>query len=757
MLSQEVERTIERALKAAEERRHEFATVEHLCLALLENHHIRGLLSQLGVSKKELHERFLEFLDNNMEVLPIDSEAQTLPSLGFQRVLERAAIHIAGAGKDEVLVEHVLVAAFDEDDSYAVYIMKQAGITRLDLVSVISHGGELEDQEDADEEELEASPSKKSALSRYAVCLTDEAKKNKIDEVIGREQEIARMIQILTRRRKNNPLLVGEPGVGKTALAEGLANKIAAGQVPEHLRDSELFLLDMGSMLAGARYRGDFENRMKAVFAALEKKPNAIMVIDEIHTIVGAGATAGSSMDASNMLKPILSKGNLRCIGSTTHKEYRTYFEKDRALARRFQKIDIEEPSDEESFKILLGIKKRYEDFHGVMISDEALKLSVSLSKRYLHERKLPDKAIDLIDEACARLRLLNKKDQENQGDLLVPRVDENAILEAVASMAHIPSQKISQDDKDLLSHLEQTLKENVFGQDQAIETVTNAILLSRAGLRDQEKPIGCFLFTGPSGVGKTEVAKQIARALGNNLVRFDMSEYMERHAASRLVGAPPGYVGYEQGGLLTDAIHKTPYAVLLLDEIEKAHSDVFNMLLQVMDYGKLTDSNGRTTDFRHVILIMTSNAGARELEQRSIGFMGGEQHRASDRVIKNIFAPEFRNRLDARISFNKLSQDIMIEVVHKFINELKEQLLEKHVEIEISKDALKFLAEGGYDATMGARPLARMIQEKIKKPLAHELLFGELAQGGKVLIKVEDSELVIDSKPVKQKSALKQ
>ncbi|HXW59934.1 MAG TPA: AAA family ATPase, partial [Myxococcota bacterium] len=533
--------------------------------------------------------------------------------------------------------------------------------------------------------------------------------------------------------------LVGEPGVGKTALAEGLAQKIASADVPPHLRDAELYLLDMGAMLAGARYRGDFENRMKAIFQALEKKPNAIMMIDEIHTIVGAGATAGSSMDASNMLKPILSKGTIRCIGSTTYKEYRSYFEKDRALARRFQKIDVEEPSEEESNKILLGLKKRYEEFHGVKISDEAIKLAVSLSKRYLHERKLPDKAIDLIDEACARLRLL-----DNAKELAV---DENAIAEAVASMAHIPSQKINQDDKELLSHLESTLKKNVFGQDHAIETVTNAILLARAGLRDQEKPIGCFLFTGPSGVGKTEVARQIALALGNNLVRFDMSEYMERHAASRLVGAPPGYVGFEQGGLLTDAIHKTPYAVLLLDEIEKAHPDVFNMLLQVMDYGKLTDSNGRTTDFRHVILIMTSNAGARELEQRLIGFMGAQEGNASAQVIKNLFAPEFRNRLDARVAFNKLSGDVIREVVHKFINELKAQLVPKNVGFSISAQAIRLLAEQGFDPTMGARPLARLIQEEIKKPLAHELLFGQLTKGGSASIDVKEGKISIDAK----------
>lgn len=738
MLSQEVEKTIERALKTAEERRHEFATVEHLCFALLECQRIDELLTALGVSKKELERRFLEFLDNHLEVLPLNREVEALPSLGFQRVLERAAVHIAGAGKEEVLVEHVLVATFDEDDSYAVYLMQQAGITRLDLVSVISHGNyDQHEDVEIEDEEVESKPDKKSALGRYALCLTDEARKGRLDQVIGREKELLRVIQVLSRRRKNNPLLVGEPGVGKTALAEGLAIKIVTGDVPEHLSSSELYLLDMGAMLAGARYRGDFENRMKAIFMALEEKPNAIMVIDEIHTIVGAGATAGSSMDASNMLKPILSKGNLRCIGSTTYKEYRSYFEKDRALARRFQKIDVEEPSFEESCQILLGIKKRYEEFHDVLINDDAIKDAVSLSARFLHERKLPDKAIDLIDEACARLRLLSPKEEGQKH-----KVDRSAIEEAVASMAHIPSQKVSQDDKELLSRLDSTLRKSVFGQDHAIEMVTNAILLSRAGLRDQEKPIGCFLFTGPSGVGKTEVARQIASALGNSLVRFDMSEYMERHAASRLVGAPPGYVGFEQGGLLTDAIYKTPYAVLLLDEIEKAHPDVFNMLLQVMDYGKLTDSNGRTTDFRHVILIMTSNVGARELEQRAIGFTSDGQAVASDQAIKRLFAPEFRNRLDARVAFNKLSGDIMLKVVQKFINELKATLVTKQIELEISDQASRYLAEQGFDATMGARPLARLLEESIKKPLAHELLFGQLVNGGSVKIELEGGKL---------------
>jgi ATP-dependent Clp protease ATP-binding subunit ClpA len=742
MLSHEVEKIVEDALEEAQARRHEFATVEHLCFVLFENPKIKALLQQMGVSKKELKARFLEFIEHQIESLPENSQVETLPSLGFQRVLQRAAVHIVGAGKTEVSVEHVLVAAFDEDESYAVFMMQQAGITRLDLVSVISHGGadsdEDDDEMDEEESDGDAKPHEKTNLARFTLCLTNEARMGRLDQVIGREKELERTIQVLSRRRKNNPLLVGDPGVGKTALAEGLALKIIEGKVPDYLLGAEMYLLDMGAMLAGARYRGDFENRMKAVLKAIEAKPNAIMVIDEIHTVIGAGATTGSSMDASNLLKPILSKGRLRCIGSTTFKEYRSYFEKDRALARRFQKIDIDEPSDEECEQILRGIRPRYEEFHSVKITDEAIKLSVNLSKRFLHERKLPDKAIDLIDEACARLRLLNSQSTIKSQSL----VDEKAIEEAVASMAQIPSRTISHDDKELLGRLENSLKANVFGQDQAIEQISNAILMSRAGLREKDKPIGCFLFTGPSGVGKTEVAKQVALSLGVNLIRFDMSEYMERHTASRLVGAPPGYVGYEQGGLLTDAINKTPYAVLLLDEIEKAHPDVFNMLLQVMDYGKLTDNNGRASDFRHVILIMTSNVGAREREQRSIGFVEESALHQDDKAVKRLFSPEFRNRLDAKVSFNKLSPEIVVKVVEKFIDELRLQLLEKNVAITISSDAALLLAKLGYDATMGARPLSRIIQEKIKKPLAQELLFGALVNGGSVEIQVVDGQI---------------
>jgi ATP-dependent Clp protease ATP-binding subunit ClpA len=739
MLSHEVEKAVEWALKVAKDRRQEFATVEHLCLALFETPRIKALLSQIGISKADLKKRFIDFIDTQIEALPLGAEVEVMPSLGFQRVLQRAAVHIVGAGKEEVLLEHVLVAAFDEDESYAVFMMQQAGITRLDLVTVISHGVQDEDFEQDGDEDLSDDEhdesDKKSVLAKYTTCLTAEARLGRLDQLIGRDQELMRAMQVLTRRRKNNPLFVGEPGVGKTALAEGLAIRIVTKNAPAHLLSSEMYLLDMGALLAGTRYRGDFENRMKSVLKALEKQEGAILVIDEIHTVIGAGATTGSSMDASNLLKPILSKGQIRCIGSTTHKEYRAHFEKDRALARRFQKIDIDEPSDDECIAILRGIKQRYEEFHGILIDDEALSAAVLLSKRFLHDKQLPDKAIDLIDEACARARL--------SGDKTL--IDRLSIEEAVASMAHIPSQQISHDDKLVLKNLETVLKSRIFGQDQAISQVSNAILLSRAGLRDKQKPIGSFLFSGPSGVGKTEVAQQLANALGVSLIRFDMSEYMERHTASRLVGAPPGYVGFDQGGLLTDAISKTPYAVLLLDEIEKAHPDVFNMLLQVMDYGKLTDSNGRAADFRHVILIMTSNVGARELEQRAIGFFNDLKSGKDDKATKRLFSVEFRNRLDAQVTFNKLSKEVVIKVVEKFISELEQQLLDKKVSISISDEAKNHLASVGYSPVMGARPLARIISDQIKKPLAQELVFGKLSQGGQVKIGLVDEQIKIE------------
>ena len=739
MLSKEVEQAVEQALQAARERRQEFATVEHLCLAVFDTPRIHALLSQLGVKKAHLMKLFSDFIDNQ-ESMPESAYVEVLPSLGFQRVLQRAAIHVVGAGKEEVKLEHVLVAAFDEEECYAVYLMQQAGISRLDLVSVIAHGGDdfglsTPYHEDYAEEDKEESLEKSDILHKFTTCLTEEARQGRLDQVIGRDVELGRMMQVLSRRRKNNPLLVGEPGVGKTALAEGLAQRIAEHKVPEYLKDCEMFLLDMGSMLAGTRYRGDFENRMKSILKALEAHKNPILVVDEIHTVIGAGATTGSSMDASNLLKPVLSKGQIRCVGSTTYKEYRAHFEKDRALARRFQKIDIDEPSDTDCLAILQGIKARYESFHDVVITDEALKSSVELSKRYLHERKLPDKAIDLIDEACAQARLLGTK----------ATIDASRIEEAVATMAHIPSRQISVDDKEVLKNLEATLKSRIFGQDEAISKVTQAIIMARAGLRDKEKPIGSYLFSGPSGVGKTEVARVLAESLGVSLIRFDMSEYMERHAVSRLVGAPPGYVGFDQGGLLTDSINKNPYAVLLLDEIEKAHPDVFNMLLQIMDYGKLTDSNGRTSDFRHVILIMTSNVGARELEGRSIGFMGEQKSAKDEKAVKRLFSVEFRNRLDAQITFNKLHEDVMLKVVDKYFNELSAQLAEKSVQLVASDEAKKYLATAGFSPTMGARPLARVIDEYIKKPVAQELVFGSLAQGGVAKVSVEHDKLVLN------------
>lgn len=738
MLNQEAKQVIDFALLLAKDRRHEFAGVEHLCCALFENEKIKSLLEIIGISKYELKQRFLEYIDSNYEEVPLPTILETLPSLGFQRVLERATVHVVSAGKKLVKVEDLLVAAFDEEESYAVYLMKSAGITRLDLVSVISHGDYSENFIENDnvsiDEEIENK--KENSLGNYAVCLTDKAKRKELDEVIGRNEEIDRAILVLSRKKKNHPLFVGEPGVGKTALAEGLAIRIIKGQVPKILKDAQMFLLDLGAMLAGARYRGDFENRIKSVLKLLETKKHPIIVIDEIHTVVGAGATTGSSMDASNLLKPILAKGNLRFIGSTTYKEYRTYFEKDRALARRFQKIDIKEPSIEECEQILLGIKKRYEDFHQVLIESSSLKWAVSLAQKFIHERFLPDKAIDLLDEACALVRL-----DEKTKEKIVTR---SKIEEALSSIANIPSQRINQDDKNELKKLEEKLKAVIFGQDEAIQRLTNAILLSKAGLREKEKPIGSFLFTGPTGVGKTESAKKLAEILGISLIRFDMSEYMEKHAVSRLVGAPPGYVGYDDGGLLTESVYKNPHAVLLLDEIEKAHPDAFNMLLQIMDYGKLTDSNGRMVDFRHCILIMTSNVGARELEQNSIGFIEGNKNKGESTELKRLFSPEFRNRLDAIITFNHLAKTTILDVVTKFITNLKIQLKEKNITLNLTDEAKIFLAEKGYDKTFGARPLGRIIDEKIKKPLSKEMLFGKLQKGGNVTIAFKDNDIFL-------------
>lgn len=735
MLSREVEIVIKEAIKAAQERRQEYALVEHLCLALFDTPKIGDLLYQIGVNRSALKDRFLQFINTEIEILPIEAFIDSSPSLAFERVLERSLAHVLSAGKKEVLLEHVLVATFDEEESYAVYMMQEAGINRLDVVSVISHGMHM--AEEIAKEPLWVEENdlgiKGDILAKFTTCLTEQARQHKLDMIIGRDHEINRALQVLSRRKKNNPLLVGEAGVGKTALVLGLAQKIVSADVPYHLQNCDMYLLDMTSLIAGTRYRGDFENRLKSILQALEQKDKAILVIDEIHTVVGAGASMGGSMDAANILKPLLSNGKLRFIGCTTYKEYRNYVEKDRALARRFQKIDILEPSLKDNQKILLGLKSQYEVFHEVVIKEEAIDTSIALAKKYLHDRQFPDKALDLLDEACARARMNNHK-----------VIDSLAVEDALSLIVNIPSQNISQDDKKLLKNLKKNLKDKVFGQDEAIDSIVDAILIARAGLKNQDKPIGSFLFSGPSGVGKTQSAKILAETLGVNLIRFDMSEYMERHSAARLVGAPPGYVGFDQGGLLTDAVNKNPYAVLLLDEIEKAHPDVFNILLQVMDYGKLTDNNGRSADFRNVILIMTSNVGAKELEDRSIGFMSEQKIAPNDKAVKRLFTVEFRNRLDAHIVFKILSKKIMIDIVDKFINELSDQLKLKNITITIDDDAKNYLLEKGFNQSMGARPLSRIIDDEIKKPIAQEMIFGSLSNGGKINITLDKDKLIL-------------
>ncbi len=747
MLSKQVETMIRRAMKDAHKRGHELATVEHLCLALLSDGEVMEILAQCGISVRKIKKQLNDFLEKELEKMEAEL-FETNPSIGFQRVLQRAAVHVMSAGRKEVLPAHVFVSIFSEKESPSVYIFQEAGLSRLDIVSNLSHGDsdsdDLDDDDDFSEDHEHSfddeaqSSAKTDPLQSYTVNLTEAARKGELDLLVGRDREITRLVHILLRRRKNHPLLVGEAGVGKTAVIEGLAQRIISHEVPEALWQSEIYMLDMGLLLAGTRYRGDFENRLKNVIKALAEKSNAILVIDEIHTIIGAGSTSGGSMDAANLLKPVLSSGKMRCVGSTTYKEFRSHFEKDRALARRFQKIDVEEPSEEDCIKILQGIRGQYEEFHGVKISDAALLAAVHLSARYLQDKKLPDKAIDLIDEAAAGMKLKARPDDADASFFHV--VSEKDIEETVARMAQIPSKQVSHDDKQILANLEIDLKKLVFGQDAAIDEVVSAIKLSRAGLRESEKPIGSFLFSGPTGVGKTEVAKQLAKTMGIAFLRFDMSEYMERHTVSRLVGAPPGYVGFEQGGLLTDSVHKTPHAVLLLDEIEKAHPDVFNMLLQIMDYGKLTDSNGRPTDFRHVILIMTSNVGAREMAQSRIGFGDSEQNWADEAAFKRIFSPEFRNRLDSRIAFAALKPEAMIRIVDKLMAELQVMLAERNVTIEVSPAAKQYLAQKGFDKTMGARPLARVVQDKIKRPMADKLLFGDLKNGGHILVDLNET-----------------
>jgi len=751
MLSRNLEQTLHRALGLANERRHEYATLEHLLLALADDTDAATVLRACGVDAEKLKRDLSEFLDKDLAGLVSDRAGDAKPTAGFQRVVQRAAIHVQSSGRDEVTGANVLVALFSERESHAVYFLQLQDMTRLDAVNFISHGiakapgrstarpvqgtPSSSEEQPEKEEKPQRGGRGQDALSNYCVNLNKKAQQGKIDPLIGRDSEIERTIQILCRRTKNNPLYVGDPGVGKTAIAEGLAKRIVEGDVPEVLLKSTIFALDMGSLLAGTRYRGDFEERLKAVVAELENQPGSILFIDEIHTVIGAGATSGGAMDASNLLKPALAQGTLRCIGSTTYKEYRNYFEKDRALVRRFQKIDVNEPTLEDSVKILQGLKTNYEKHHKVRYTPEAIRAAVELSAKYIHDRKLPDKAIDVIDEVGASRMLL----PENKRRKTVTLKD---VEEIVAKIARIPPKSVSADDKETLKNLERDLKAMVFGQDKAIEALSAAIKLSRAGLRDPEKPIGNYLFAGPTGVGKTEVAKQLSKTLGIELIRFDMSEYMERHSVSRLIGAPPGYVGFDQGGLLTDSIDQHPHCVLLLDEIEKAHQDLYNILLQVMDHGKLTDHNGKTVDFRNVILIMTTNAGAADLAKPTIGF-GRETRSGEDQeAIQRLFTPEFRNRLDAVISFAGLSQEIVARVVDKFVMQLEAQLADRNVTIELSSAAREWLAEKGYDPLYGARPLARVIQEHIKKPLAEELLFGRLAKGGAVKVGLKDGTL---------------
>jgi ATP-dependent Clp protease ATP-binding subunit ClpA len=747
MLSRNLEKTLHRALAHANERRHEYATLEHLLLALTEDQDAVAVLRACTVDLEKLRRDLTGYVDNELVNLVSNHVEDAKPTASFQRVLQRAAIHVQSSGREEVTGANVLVAMFAERESHAVYFLQEQDMTRFDAVNYISHGiakapgrSETRRVQGADEEERGGGGEKQQkrghdALDAYCVNLNKKAKNGKIDPLIGREAEVDRTIQILCRRSKNNPLYVGDPGVGKTAIAEGLARRIVQREVPEVLLNATIYALDMGALLAGTRYRGDFEERLKAVLGELESMPGAVLFIDEIHTVIGAGATSGGAMDASNLLKPALASGAIRCIGSTTYKEYRNYFEKDRALVRRFQKIDVNEPSVEDSVKILRGLKPYYERHHKVRYTADAIRAAVELSHRYIGDRKLPDKAIDVIDESGAAQMLV----PENKRRKTITAKEIEAVI---ATMARIPPKSVSRDDKEVLKNLDRDLKTMVFGQDRAIEALVAAIKLARAGLRDPEKPIGSYLFSGPTGVGKTEVARQLARTLGIEITRFDMSEYMERHTVSRLIGAPPGYVGFDQGGLLTDAIDQHPHSVLLLDEIEKAHPDLFNILLQVMDYGKLTDHNGKSVDFRNVILIMTTNAGASDMAKPAIGF-GGEVRTGDDEeAINRLFTPEFRNRLDAVISFSALASETIGRVVDKFILQLEEQLADRNVTIELDEGARKLLAEKGYDRLFGARPLGRIIQEHVKKPLAEELLFGKLTKGGVVRVTRDGDKL---------------
>ncbi|MGR3618502.1 MAG: ATP-dependent Clp protease ATP-binding subunit ClpA [Roseovarius sp.] len=750
-----LEQAIHAALALANARRHEFATLEHLLLALVDEPDAARVLKACSVDTEELRTTLVDFIDDDLANLVTDIDgSEAVPTAAFQRVIQRAAIHVQSSGRTEVTGANVLVAIFAERESNAAYFLQEQDMTRYDAVNFIAHGvaknpafGEsrpITGATDVDEEgtekhvETDAVEPGDSALAKYCVDLNEKARRGDVDPLIGRDSEVERCIQVLCRRRKNNPILVGDPGVGKTAIAEGLAHKIVGGNTPKVLSGTTIYALDMGALLAGTRYRGDFEERLKAVVTELEKHPDAVLFIDEIHTVIGAGATSGGAMDASNLLKPALQGGKLRCMGSTTYKEFRQHFEKDRALARRFQKIDVSEPTVEDTIKILTGLKPYFEDHHSVKYTHEAIRTAVDLSSRYINDRKLPDKAIDVIDEAGAAQHLVAASKRRKS-------IGVREIENVVAKIARIPPKNVSKNDAEVLKDLESTLKRVVFGQDNAIEALSSAIKLARAGLREPEKPIGNYLFAGPTGVGKTEVAKQLADTLGVELLRFDMSEYMEKHAVSRLIGAPPGYVGFDQGGLLTDGVDQHPHCVLLLDEIEKAHPDVFNILLQVMDHGTLTDHNGRSVDFRNVVLIMTSNAGATEQAKSAVGFGRDRREGEDTAAIERTFTPEFRNRLDAVISFGALPSDVILKVVEKFVLQLEAQLMDRDVTIELTDEAAKWLADKGYDDRMGARPLGRVIQEHIKKPLAEELLFGRLAKGGTVRVGVRDGKIALD------------
>ena len=746
MLNKDLELTLNAAFREARTRRHEFMTVEHLLLALLDNPSAGEALNACGVDMGALKVELSDFIDETTPVIPdLEEDRETQPTLGFQRVLQRAVFHVQSSGKNEVTGVNVLVAIFSEQESQAVYLLKKSDVNRLDIVNFISHGISKtdddiggEDHDDIHEEVQEVQGEEPTKLENFTTNLNQQAIDGNIDPLVGRDNEVERTVQVLCRRKKNNPLLVGEAGVGKTAIAEGLAYRIVNKEVPEVIADAVVYSLDMGALLAGTKYRGDFEKRFKSLLKELQAKPGSILFIDEIHTIIGAGAASGGVMDASNLIKPLLSSGKLRCMGSTTYNEFKNIFEKDRALVRRFQKIDVLEPSVADTTKILNGLKGRYEEHHGIRYTQKALKAAAELSAKYINERHLPDKAIDVIDEAGANQRLQPVSKRKKTIGV--------ADIELIVSkMARIPQQSVSSSDKETLKNLDRNLKMLVFGQDQSIDALTSAIRLSRSGLANEDKPVGSFLFAGPTGVGKTEVTKQLAKCMGVEFIRFDMSEYVERHAVSRLIGAPPGYVGFEQGGLLTEAVIKNPHAVVLLDEIEKAHSDIYNILLQVMDHGTLTDNNGRKADFRNVVLVMTTNAGVQETVRKSIGFTEQDHSHDAMSEINKVFSPEFRNRLDNIIWFNHLEKEIILQVVDKFIVELQAQLDKKSVNLELTSKAREWLADKGYDKAMGARPMARVIQDELKKPLANAILFGELADGGSVKVSVKDKKIHFD------------